>query len=231
MQPVQCRNSVQASRVEHGVASGWHAQAKNPTGSPPCPAPLPDRLAVDYVARMEAIDEDVPQLFAEINARRPAGLPALEVPPSIKMVLPSSTGGGGGAEGGGGGSSGGDGEAEVVACGVGLTPQRHRASEGPGYFFAVSANFTSLVAKESAYCGLQDFYTERHAHCLPSLRRAYGSDLRLLYPPAEAAAEGGAAAERATGARSMAATAAAAALAAASSTGSAAGEPQSHKPG
>ncbi|KAL4429829.1 hypothetical protein ABPG77_010946 [Micractinium sp. CCAP 211/92] len=124
-------------------------------------------LAVDFVARVEAIDEDVPQLFAEINARRPAGLPPLEAPRSVKKVLPSSTGGGGDrndgeTEAGGGGT-------EAGGCGVELASARHHAATGPGFFFAVSANFTSVVAKESAYCGLPDFYTGRHAHCLASL--------------------------------------------------------------
>ncbi|KAL4437374.1 hypothetical protein ABPG75_004513 [Micractinium tetrahymenae] len=196
-----------------------------------CMTTLGGGLAVDYVARMEAIDEDVPQLFAEINARRPAGLPPLEVPPSIKQVLPSSTGG----SGGGGSSSDGDGDvgggAEGGGCGVGLAPQRHRAAARPGFFFAVSANFTSVVAKESAYCGLQDFYTGRHAHCLPSVRRAYGGDLRLLYPPAEAVVDGGTAAQLAAGAAGGRRRVAAAAAAGVSGGGSAADEPWRDKPG
>lgn len=175
---------------------------------------------------MEAIDEDVPQLFAEINARRPAGLPPLEAPPSVKKVLPSSTGSGGGdGRDGDEGTSGSEGSSGGH-CGVDLAPRRHRAAAGPGYFFAVSANFTSVVAKEGAYCGLPDFYTGRHAHCLPSLRRAYGADLRLLYPPAQAAA-GRAAAAQAVGVAGARRTAAASRR----GSGGAAREQQSDDPG
>lgn len=183
---------------------------------------------MDFVARVEAIDEDVPQLFAEINARRPAGLPPLEAPRSVKKVLPSSTGGGGDrndgeTEAGGGGT-------EAGGCGVELASARHHAATGPGFFFAVSANFTSVLAKESAYCGLPDFYTGRHAHCLASVRRAYGGDLRLLYPPAQAAVGSEAAPGQAAG-TSAGRRVAAAAEAAASSGGGAAHELWRDKPG
>jgi hypothetical protein len=48
----------------------------------------------------------------------------------------------------------------------------------------VRHNFTSLIASESAYCSLQQFYQGPHERCRRTIRQVYGADLRLLYPGA-----------------------------------------------
>lgn len=121
------------------------------------------RLVVDYVARAEQLDTDMAEVLTEINRRRPAGMPAVAIPDRMPLVRPSNTG---------------------VPCESVQLSARHRVSGRPASFFGVVQNFTSIIAKESSYCSMQQFYSGRHERCRRSIQRVYGADLRLLYPHA-----------------------------------------------
>ena len=114
---------------------------------------------MDYVARMEHLHEDMAYVFAEINKRRADGLPPLRYPSSMAVE-------------------------NTNPCNK--TAGKLQAVHGrryPSPFFGVVYNFSTQIARESAYCTMQDFYEGRHAHCLPSIASAYERDLSLLYPP------------------------------------------------
>ena len=125
--------------------------------------PPPPRLVVDFVARTEQLSADMAEVLAQINRRRPPGVPALDIPARMPHALPSDT---------------------IQACTEVQPATQHRAAARPASFFGVTHNFSSIVAKEASYCGLQRFYSGPHERCVRSIRRVYGADLRLLYPDA-----------------------------------------------
>ena len=87
------------------------------------------------MAHTEALDQDVPAIFAAINARRPASAPPLEPPPAVKRVLPSNAGSAG--------------DADEPCAGVEGAPKQHLTADHPAFFFAVAGEWG--VASPAVY--------------------------------------------------------------------------------
>ena len=173
----------------------------------PCPLHPPAaaaRLAVDYVAAVEQLDEELPAFFAAINSRRPAGQQAmgavrwrtllsgvLSCTPSsllaVRMEPPQTL---------------------TCAPPLALPPPADRpplvlpAPQATRHFNADAkcgqgrqANSTwrghVTLAPREQYCSTAEYFGERHPRCAAQVAAFWAADLRLLMAGAAADGSGG----------------------------------------
>ena len=131
------------------------------------------QLAVDWVGRVEAFEEDCAELIQLLNAR--PGVPQLPPMPRLERANAASEACYDGSGGGGGGSSSSGGHGNIQRFSeAAVEALRIRESNG--------MNSPWLGRLNLSYpCERQAFYGAPYQHCLPAISTFYADDVRLLH--------------------------------------------------
>lgn len=119
------------------------------------PGGVPAGWAVDYIARTEQLDDDMADIFAEIDRRRPPGTPAIagglgQGRPKRLNVEP--------------------------ACGDGGSRRQPAMKTVP----KTNVTYLAAVPREQ-YCDTEQYFTGGHAACLRAVEQNYRDDLNWLW--------------------------------------------------